>query len=164
MESLNNNMLMIPNFTYLSPAIKHLNFMILKTASFLYSSGFPIMVCPWILKKSNAVLFGTYQSAKSRFNISNINVAGMSVAPSDKVKLLGVMLGCHLMLDSHIMQVCRLSHIPQRSATSEMSFSMRWWSRLQNSYQNLDIPICSASVVEHFASRYYRIALSEQLP
>ena len=106
---------MIINFIYQFPAIIHLNSMNLKTASFLYSPGSPIMVCPWILKKTDAVLFGTYQSAKSLFNTSNINVAVTSEALSDKVKLLGVTLDCHLTFDSHIVQVCRSAHFHTRA-------------------------------------------------
>ena len=79
--------------------------MTLKTVSFLYSHGLPIMVCPWILIKTDAVLFGTYQSAKTLSNISNINEAGTSVALSDTLKLLGVTLDRHLTLDSHTVQV-----------------------------------------------------------
>ena len=59
------------------------------------------------MKKTDAILFGTYQSATST---SNINVAGTSVALSDKVKLLGVMLDRHLTFDSHIVQVCHSAH------------------------------------------------------
>ena len=63
------------------------------------------------MKKTDAILFGTYKFAKSLSNISNINVAGMSIALSDKVKLLGIMLDRHLTLESHIVQVCRSAHI-----------------------------------------------------
>ena len=80
--------------------------MILKTTSFLYSPGSSIMVCPWIQKKTDAILFSTYQSAKSLSNTSNINVAGTSLALSDKVKLLGVTLDRHMTFDSHIVQLC----------------------------------------------------------
>ena len=51
-----------------------------------------------------------YQSAKSLSNTSNINVAGTSVALSDKVKLLGVTLDRHLTFNSHIVQVCCSTH------------------------------------------------------
>ena len=65
-------------------------------------------------EKTNAVLFGTYQSAKSLSNTSNSNVAGTSVALSDKVKLLSIMFDRHLTFDSHIVQVCRLAHFQTR--------------------------------------------------
>ena len=52
---------------------------------------------------TDAILFGIYQSTKSHSNTSNINVAGTSVALSDKVKLPGVMLNRHVTFDSHIM-------------------------------------------------------------
>ena len=89
--------------------------MALKTPSFPYCAAFPIMVHPWILRKIDAILFGTYQSANSLFNISNINVAGTPVALSDKVKLLGVTLDRHLTFDSHIVQVCRSAHFHTRA-------------------------------------------------
>ena len=109
-ESANNTMLMMLNFIYQFPAIIHLNSMTLKTASFPYSPGFPIMVCTWIRKKTDAIVLGTYQSAKSLSNIFNIKIAGTSVALSDKVKLLGIMLDRHLTLDSHIVPFGTLSH------------------------------------------------------
>ena len=66
-------------------------------------------------EKTDAVLFGTYQSSKSLSNTSNINVAGTSVALSDKVKVLGVTLDRHLTFDRNIVQVCRSSHFHTRA-------------------------------------------------
>ena len=70
-----------------------------------------LSLCSWFThtglylnrEKNDAVLSGNHQSAKSLSNTSNINVAGTSVALSDKVKLLGVTLGRHLTFDSHIL-------------------------------------------------------------
>ena len=89
--------------------------MTLKTASFLFSPGFPHYGLYLNPEKTDAVLFGTYQSAKSLSNTSNINVAGTSVALSDKVKLLGVTLNRHLTFDSHIVQVCCSAHFHTRA-------------------------------------------------
>ena len=66
-------------------------------------------------EKTYNILIGTYQFAKSLSNTSNINVAGTSVALSDKVKLLGVTLDRHLTFNSHIVQVCRSAHFPTRA-------------------------------------------------
>ena len=48
-------------------------------------------------------------------SITTTCTTGMSVALSDKVKLLGVTLDRHLTFDSHIAQVCRLAHFHTRA-------------------------------------------------
>ena len=84
-------------------------------------------------KKTDDALFGTYQSAKSLSNTSNINVADTSEALSDKVKLLGVMLDRHLTFDSHIVQVCQNTFTPELSSTYGTLFLLirrsRWHKR-----------------------------------
>ena len=106
---------MILNFIYQFPEnntskLHNLEDCLLSLFSFFSHNGLSFNP-----EKTDAVLFSTYQSAKSLSNTSNINVAGTSVALSDKVKLLGVTLDRHLTFDSHIVQVCRSVHFHTRA-------------------------------------------------
>jgi len=65
--------------------------------------------------KSNAMLLGTLQRSKTFASVRSVAVAGCSVLLSHSIKILGVILDCHLSLDKHISFICKSAYYHIRS-------------------------------------------------
>ena len=58
--------------------------------------------------KSESILLGTRQRSKSYRDVTSVNVADAIVPLTDHVKLLGVTLDSHLMLDKHVNELLKI--------------------------------------------------------
>jgi len=74
----------------------------------LLSTGhFTDMISP---DKSDAILLGTLQRSRTFASVRSVGVAGCSVLLSNKIKILGVSLDCHLSLDNYISSISKSAY------------------------------------------------------
>jgi len=65
--------------------------------------------------KSDAIIIGTRQHSCSYSALTSVDVASSTIPLADHVKILGVMLGKHLMFDDHVCAVCKSAHYDIRT-------------------------------------------------
>ena len=102
MASCNNSMLIIRSYMWLiSAPIMRVQFLDLECLWFCHNG---LALNP---DKTDAILLGIAQRARSLPFITNINVAGTFVSLSENIKILGVVLHCKLSFNSHIANFSR---------------------------------------------------------
>ena len=106
MESHNNNMLTILRSTVSNSdhtrEIQRLEACLLAMHAWFYSNGLAL-----IPAKTDTIVFGTHRRSQSAAAMTIVNVAGVLVKPSNKIKLLGAKLDNKLTLTGLVNVVCK---------------------------------------------------------